>query len=148
MRKGFTLLELMVASLLLGMLVTILTQLFTQSSIAWSTAKNGNANMDQLRADISAMQRDADNALKNNRRLCGVWDENGDLNDRGWDEKWENSKTQDILSKSVSARSDLQLSDIRAEDKKIKNYVIGVTSAGPDREFGTWDDITTWPVDD
>ena len=37
MRKGFTILELLVASLLLGMLVTIMTQIVSQSSIAWST---------------------------------------------------------------------------------------------------------------
>ena len=37
MKKGFTILELLVASLLLGMLVTILTMIFNQSSIAWRT---------------------------------------------------------------------------------------------------------------
>ena len=37
MKKGFTILELLVASLLLGMLMTILTMIFNQSSIAWRT---------------------------------------------------------------------------------------------------------------
>ena len=34
MRKGFTIIELLVASLLLGLIVTILTMIFNQSSIA------------------------------------------------------------------------------------------------------------------
>jgi len=36
MKRGFTVLELLVASLLLAMLVTMLTMIFNQSSIAWS----------------------------------------------------------------------------------------------------------------
>ena len=51
MRKGFTILELLVASLLLGMLVTIMTQIFSQSSIAWSTGTAGVVELD----DVSAM---------------------------------------------------------------------------------------------
>lgn len=36
MKRGFTVLELLVASLLLAMLVTMLTMIFNQSSIAWT----------------------------------------------------------------------------------------------------------------
>ena len=37
--SGFTLLEVLVASMLLAMLITILTMVFNSSSIAWSTGK-------------------------------------------------------------------------------------------------------------
>ena len=37
MKRGFTVLELLVASLLLSMLVTMLTMIFNQSSIAWTS---------------------------------------------------------------------------------------------------------------
>ena len=39
-RNGFTLLEVMVASLLLGLLVTALTMVFNQSSIAWRVGRS------------------------------------------------------------------------------------------------------------
>ena len=37
MRRAFTMIELLVATMLLAMLVTILTMMFNQSSIAWTT---------------------------------------------------------------------------------------------------------------
>ena len=45
MKKGFTILELLVASLLLSMLVTMLTMMFNQSSVAWTS---GLASMKML----------------------------------------------------------------------------------------------------
>ena len=53
MRKGFTLLEVMVASLLLAMLVTILTMIFNQSSIAWTTGTASVAGLGDVRRDMS-----------------------------------------------------------------------------------------------
>ena len=41
MKRGFTILEMLVASLLLGMMVTVLTMIFNQSSIAWRTGIAG-----------------------------------------------------------------------------------------------------------
>ena len=46
MRRGFTILELLVAALLLGMLVTVLTMIVNQSSIAWRTGVAGLLDMD------------------------------------------------------------------------------------------------------
>ena len=48
-REGFTLVEVLVASLLLGMLVTILTMVFNQSSIAWRTGKASVSVIDKMR---------------------------------------------------------------------------------------------------
>lgn len=63
MRKAFTVLELLVASLLLSMLVTILTMIFNQSSIAWTT---GIASVDRLsgvRVKMSAFHDIEDDIL-------------------------------------------------------------------------------------
>ena len=54
-RNGFTLVEVLVASLLLGMLVVILTMVFNQSSIAWRTGKASVAEMDGM--PMIAMRR-------------------------------------------------------------------------------------------
>lgn len=165
MKKGFTLLELLIASLLLSMLVTILTQLFSQSSIAWRTGEAGVAELDNMRSDISAIQRDADNAILvkdrngnlQTRRLTGIWDKDnpGQLNRRGFEEttRWEfQSFPQNAANLSqCSPRqqwSKIKVSGKGAGGEKIVNYLVGVTSAGPDGQFGTWDDITSWPTDE
>ena len=51
--SGFTLLEVLVASILLGMLVTILTMVFNSSSIAWRTGKASVAEMGDVRKSTS-----------------------------------------------------------------------------------------------
>lgn len=63
MRKGFTLIELIVASLLLGMLVTVLTMIFNQSSIAWRTGVASVADLDDVRDNIAEVRDEADNAF-------------------------------------------------------------------------------------
>ena len=52
-RSGFTLIEMLVASLLLGMLVTILTMVFNSSSIAWRTGKAGVSQLSLMRRQLS-----------------------------------------------------------------------------------------------
>ena len=61
--SGFTLLEVLVASMLLAMLITILTMVFNSSSIAWSTGKASVAEMDEIRQKMSAASIAADNAV-------------------------------------------------------------------------------------
>ena len=52
--SGFTLLEVLVASMLLAMLITILTMVFNSSSIAWTMGKAGVADMATVRNNLSA----------------------------------------------------------------------------------------------
>ena len=63
MKRGFTVLELLVASLLLGMLVTILTMIFNQSSIAWRTGVAGVVELDRVRARLGTYHDIEDDAL-------------------------------------------------------------------------------------
>ena len=62
-RTGFTILELLVASLLLTMLVTVLTMIFNQSSIAWRTGVAGVVEMNTVRSTMGAYHDMQDDAL-------------------------------------------------------------------------------------
>ena len=45
--------------------------------------------------------------------------------------------------------SSIKLVDVGSGDGggSIETYTVNVKSAGPDREFGTWDDIWSFPDD-
>lgn len=158
MKRGFTILELLVASLLLGMLVSILTMLFNQSSISWRTGVAGVADLDQVRNNIAEVREEADNAYIWNdkvHRIVGVWDEDGNLRTRGWDvdsEEGIGPNADFLQAKGGSLRNDSKLSDFKtlnvgagASGKSLKTYTVNVKSAGPDRRFNTYDDIWSYP---
>ena len=62
-KSGFTLLEILVASILMAMFITILTMVFNSSSIAWSTGKASVKEMNVLRRGMSLATIEADNAV-------------------------------------------------------------------------------------
>jgi len=80
-RRGFTVLELLVASLLLGMLMTILTMIFNQSSIAWRTGLAGVDGMEDARGKVSAIRYKYDNGYEwnGNKYVHGLFDSKGEL---------------------------------------------------------------------
>ena len=158
MRKGFTIIELLVASLLLGMLVTILTMIFNQSSVAWRTGKAGIADLDDVRDNMAEIREEADNVFVVNdqvQMLTGLWDpETGTLRKRACDA--DGSKLARVLSGKVKTTGDrvpwrtsenLVSVGQRGQSSQIKTYTVNVKSAGPDREFNTWDDVWSWPDD-
>lgn len=163
MKKAFTILELLVASLLLGMLMTILTMIFNQSSIAWRTGVAGVADLDDVRNNIAEVREEADNAyIWNNEvhRLLGLWDDNGQLRTRAWDAPGSAEAAKDNATAAfLQARGGGFRDDSKPEDFKIisvgsgasgtsiKTYTINVKSAGPNRQFGDWDDIWSFPDD-
>lgn len=164
MKKGFTLIEMLVASLLMGMLVTILTMVFNASSIAWRTGRASLVDLDETRRDAATLQRLADNALydKANNKVLFVrsaWADNatsvgsgGSLQKRAVDANrscsWFGTGDFDVGSKSpwktVSGVSAGTAADTE------HTYTVGVMSYGPDGKTGTpgsadaADDITTW----
>ena len=88
MKNGFTIIELLVASLLLGMLVTILTMVFNQSSIAWRLGTAGVADMDDIRDNMAELRDEADNAFIAGSKVyrhVGLWDNEGNLRKRSCD---------------------------------------------------------------
>ena len=152
MKKGFPILELLVASLLLGMLVTILTMVFNQSSIAWRTGMAGVADLDEVRDNIAEIREEADNVFAHGTatyRLTSLWKKNGDLRDRACSAGA--SEPSDALvylsSAATTDGSDIGTVGVGSGSggNNVKTYTVGVTSWGPDRKEDTYDDITTWP---
>jgi len=64
-RAGFTLLEMLVASLLLSMLVVALSMVFSSSASAWRIGRAGVDGLHDMRHRLSEYQLAADNALPN-----------------------------------------------------------------------------------
>ena len=169
MKKGFTIIELLVASLLLGLLVTILTMVFNLSSIAWRTGTSGVADLDDIRDNVAELREEADNAFIAKEggsyrvfRHVGLWDARGKLRDRACDATGSEVANDSKLSANILRKASvlsLRGADTTAEDfkqfnvgnagspKSVKNYSVNVMSAGPDREFDTWDDIWSSPDD-
>ena len=158
-RAAFTLLEVLVASVLMGMLVTILTMIFNQSAIAWRTGKAGVADMTETERKLSRIHACADSVVPftANDRYCVVspWDDaltddSGQFNVRGL------RKASDLHKKFESVSGNFQNDDGgngqwrqtglgNPDMNGGKSFIVGVRSAGPDRQWETEDDISTWP---
>ena len=160
MRRGFTILELLVASLLLGMLVTILTMIFNQSSIAWRTGVAGVSDLDLVRDNMAELRDEADNIYvwqNSPHRLLSLWDDTDTLRTRAIDAdggKYQQNETAQLLKSKCKFTDDMKLDKIQiikldsdAKPVAVDTYIVNVKSAGPDREFGTWDDIWSFPDD-
>lgn len=169
MKKGFTIIELLVASLLLGLLVTILTMVFNQSSIAWRVGVAGVADLDDIRDNMAELRDEADNAFIANAggsyqlfRHVGLWDASGQLRDRACDAPYSDVQSEGggklcanfLRNSSFNVSSATELKDIgtlrvglSGKTGSSRTYFINVMSAGPDKEFDTWDDIWSAPDD-
>lgn len=161
MRRGFTVLELLVAALLLGMLVTILTMIFNQSSIAWRTGVAGVADLDEVRDNMASLREEADNIYVWNGepyRLLSLWNDQDKLRTRSIDAEggdFKDSEKAQFLRNKGSFSDDMKLSDIHvisigagAGSVGIDTYTVNVISAGPDKKFETtYDNIMSFPDD-
>ena len=167
MRRGFTILELLVAALLLGMLVTILTMIFNQSSIAWRTGVAGLMDMDEVRDNVAAVRDEADCIYVWNNELhrtLSIWKEDGSgsrpqLRKRAVDSTdntgvEERAKIQYLKGRSELKRNDLKLSDSfgpvdvkQSESQSGRNWIVNVKSSGPNRVPNDYDDIWSNPDD-
>lgn len=160
MKRGFTILELLVASLLLGMLVSVLTMLFNQSSISWRTGVAGVVDLDKVRNNIAEVREEADNVyVWDNKvhRIIGLWDDDGELRKRAWNVDTEEGRTPgaDFLESNGSGlRDDSKLSEFRpidvgssASGSSLKTYTVNVKSAGPNGRFNDYDDIWSFPYE-
>ena len=165
--SGFTLLEILVASMLLAMLITILTMVFNSSSIAWSTGKASVMEMESVRRHISAANIVADNAMpgvETGRRntwgyLVDPWDPStGDLRRRAIVNQASdlvgnsgllvlpnlNSGKGPWVYKDEKLWAMLESLSFQPPDR-AKTYAVGVWSYGPDGIANSGDDISTWP---
>lgn len=174
MRKGFTLLELLVASLLFGMLMTILTMVFNQSSIAWRTGIAGVSDLDQVRETVGQVRNEADNVYiwkGNNPQLTSIvsiWrsdagDKTGAAKlrtraiDNGDGDIKEGEKIRLLESYINASGNGAKAGDIITQASvpcgqdqnsgSRATYTVNVRSAGPDRKHNTYDDIWSYPDD-
>lgn len=145
-KSGFTLIEMIVASLLMGMLVTILTMVFNQSSIAWRTGKATITDLDTTRRDLAQMQYRSEDALPrvkvNNTstayKVPTLW-QNGFTIRSG-----RNMETVSGVDATKPFEPDKTIS-ASASSGSAKTYIVGVFSAGPDGKWDTNDDISSMP---
>ena len=176
-RSGFTILELLVASLLLSMLVTMLTMMFNQSSIAWRTGVSGVNELEETREQLGGYHDVLDDVLPGlaQNNVQGGSSDNRNLDYRtvsvfrNWNGSGQLSKS--VPSQQCSGRlfdrinwGDANLSQVSIgsaqKGQVISNlkqpttgtsrggYIVGVRSAGPDRKMDTEDDnINTFPED-
>ena len=158
-RNGFTLLEVLVASVLMGMLVTILTVIFNQSAIAWRTGKAGVADMSETERNLARIHAVADSALpcteKGNYFVVSPWkDSNTDdskrFYSRGIALAGDVSKGFDTVAVNFSGndagKGEWRRTGLgKAKLNNQSQFTVGVRSAGPDRRWDTEDDISTWP---
>ena len=170
-QNGFTLVEVLVASLLLGMLVIILTMVFNQSAIAWRTGKASVAEMDGMRRLLAQTQCRGEEILPGmkNESTPSTWG----CVISAWDnDKW-NGNRNSLNKRAVENYNDnllflgnqyldtgrinpyrynqaWQVPSKNYNDSKIgkmKAFVVGVWSWGPDGKQDTADDISSWPND-
>jgi type II secretory pathway pseudopilin PulG len=164
-RKAFTIIELLVAGLLLGMLMSVLTMVFNQSSIAWRIGVAGVADLDLVRDNIAELREEADNVYLWNghvHRILGVWDESSQsgpkLRDRAIDAEnsstFETRETAQFLKNQGGLNKNTKPKDLApllvgsgVGSKSFQTYVVNVKSAGPNKEFNDWDDIWSFPDD-
>ena len=170
-RRGFTVLELLVASLLLSMLVTILTMIFNQSSIAWRTGVASVNDLEETREQLGGYHDVMDDALP------GIGQLNTRMDDTSREVKyrtvsifrnWSGSGTLQASAPGLNSRLIDQidwgtpnLSQFNAGKAMVGStitglrqgsygqskggYAVGVRSAGPNRQMGDEDDIDTFP---
>lgn len=162
--------ELLVASLLLSMLVTVLTMIFNQSSIAWRTGVADVTELNVTRAQLGTFHDIEDDVLPGLMQLdlTGVEDDSRNMDYRTVSlfRNWSGSgsiqpnyvssygRPYDAINWGVGNLSKFSVADARVGEKTTLApgdprsrgaYVVGVRSAGPDRKFGTEDDISTYP---
>lgn len=165
MRRGFTILELLVASLLLGMLTTILTMVFTQSSVTWRLGTAIVADLDDVRDNMAEIREEADNAFAwggQVRRIVSPWDKNGALRKRACDAPGagvEQEETALVLSQKASSlattgRRMLWTSAVNmlsvgttTAPPNYDTYTVNVMSGGPNNDIMDWQAIWSYPDD-
>ena len=152
------------------MVVTILTMIFNQSSIAWRTGVGSVVNLNQSRRALGTFhdirddvlpglgQKNAAQGAADNRtlqyRTVSLWDStqrnqlrtpsqrafNKDVS-IDWGNAWHFG-----IGDALTARSNDPLSGSDDANPNGRNgFSVGVRSLGPDGKPDTADDINTWP---
>jgi len=149
MKKGFTILELLVASLLLGMLVTILTMMFNQSSIAWRTGINGEADLRAMRKKMALVEEDADNTFywerKTLYRQRGLWKDDGTLMTKDeFIQQYSGDRMNGTVANDRKGTATYGVGNVK-DPNSFKSYTVNVMSKGPNNDVDDWEAIWSFP---
>ena len=171
MKKGFTIIELLVASALLGMLVTILTMVFNQSSIAWRIGIAGVSDLGDVRYTMGCLTDVADNAFVygiQKGRLGGIWDLQGNLHkracvtdkvtDNSGEGDSETSTTMKWFFNKVSLNNSTRPQSVPGCNSSIsvgsgesggsfETFTVNVMSGGPANDIDDWQAVWSYPDD-
>lgn len=154
MRRAFTLLEILVATMLLAMLVTILTMIFNQSSIAWTVGMASLTDMGDMRRMDAAYSSMAESAIRREGPGGGLLAVTSVLSDGGNGISTETRTVAEITGTGTTNADEMDDDSTSSQTLPIgsgsaaqgrASYIVGVTSWGPDGQQGTWDDITSMP---
>ena len=139
----------MVACLLLGMLVSALTMVFNQSSIAWRTGMAGVVNLYNTRTDLGKKHDNYEKILPGLKtkedmeyRAVSLWKDGQLRTDRAFDVATESLSYAAAMTSREQGISDAD------SGWSVSLFTIGVRSAGPDGVFGTADDLSTYPYEE
>ena len=175
MKPGFTIIELLVASMLLGLLVTILTMVFNQSSISWRIGSAMISDMDDIRDNMAEVREEADNVFAYNGKIyrhVGLWDSRGNLHlrsvcgERQSDVRFTSDNDEyDTMKPGILLRNESQLAAAPAnripwnysqntfnvgmarDQRSVQNYTVNVMSGGPANDVNDWQAIWSFPDD-
>ena len=169
MRRGFTILELLVATLLLGVIVTILTMIFNQSSSSWRIGIASVSDMDDIRDNMAELREEADNAFalgaqvsgRSIYRVVGLWNDNGNLRDRACDAPGSEVASEDsgkyranLLNDYAHLSADPVPRDLAplnvgnvGDITTYRSYTVNVMSGGPANDLEDWQAIWSFPDD-
>lgn len=168
MKRGFTILELLVASLLLGMVTTIVTMLITQSSVSWRVGSSMVSKLDNVRDNAAELRDEADNAFVHDGtiyRFIGPWSSNGKLRKRACDangfeaagEQGADRNHPNILKMNAgglttakepwTAGNNLLNVGTVGSAENGRNYTVNVMSGGPKNDIMDWRAIWSFPDD-
>lgn len=142
--RGFTLLEMLVATLLLGMLITLLGAMFTQSGLAWDVGRASVVDTGRRQRSLSASAHRASDIVPTAEgwyRVQSAWDEQGELRGQRPLEKEEKLRPVEGTAYGI-----VRLEGGSSEAQSVVR--VQVRSAGPDGLWGTEDDLSTAPEED
>lgn len=143
-QPGFTLLEMLAASILLGLLVTLLLSLFNHGEIAWAVGESTAVETGRRERTLSRAAREGANTVfvKDSAvRLLSPWDENGTVRtSRPF------ARVETDLPKIGRAVLPIVLE--QTAGKSAERVEVIVSSAGPDGIWGSEDDLTTSPLEE
>jgi len=151
-KRGFTILELLIASILLGMLMTILTMIFTQSSVAWRLGASSVMNLNEYRNRKGYYNEKSDVTFVYGERVCEILSPFDDGLSGGRTSSLRTDRPLKMSGEDVfrdAAEHGCGTVSSLSADASVKSdaYTVNVMSGGPNNDVMDWEAIWSYPDD-